>query len=122
VTDGAFAYQRVKYPRPHCINRQWNKYGRIPAWESPEWVTSLTQTAQTWDQYVELIGFTGHFKLHLSIGGFNGDYSTPFATNEYDIYFGIILEGLESTLRKLLIDFLLFLAQFSIYFMHFRLI
>ena len=83
IPDGAFAYTPLAYPKPHCITRQWNNDGTITPWEAPEWVTSITQVAKNWSQYGNMIGFTGHFKLHLSIGGYYGDYSVPWATNEY---------------------------------------
>jgi hypothetical protein len=43
VTDGAFANQRVNYPEPHCIRRQWNPNGTICVWEPPEYYNSISQ-------------------------------------------------------------------------------
>jgi hypothetical protein len=43
VTDGAFPYQQVNYPKPHCLRRQWNRNGTIPNWEPLEFYTSLKQ-------------------------------------------------------------------------------
>jgi tyrosinase len=43
VTDGAFANQRVNYPEPHCIRRQWNPNGTICNWEPPEYYNSVMQ-------------------------------------------------------------------------------
>jgi tyrosinase len=43
VTDGAFANQKVNYPEPHCIRRQWNPNGTICNWEPPEYYNSIMQ-------------------------------------------------------------------------------
>jgi hypothetical protein len=43
VSDGAFANQRVNYPKPHCIRRQWNENGTVGVWEPPEYYTSVLQ-------------------------------------------------------------------------------
>jgi tyrosinase len=43
VTDGAFANQKVNYPEPHCIRRQWNPNGTICVWEPPEYFNSIMQ-------------------------------------------------------------------------------
>jgi hypothetical protein len=43
IKDGPFAYQRVRYPKPHCVRRQWNRDGTIPLWEPPEWITAINQ-------------------------------------------------------------------------------
>jgi tyrosinase len=82
VPDGPFAYQKIQFPKPHCLRRQWNQNRTIPVWEPPEWLTSLTQTSKTWGEFASLLGNTAHFKLHLSVGGFEGDMSIIYATNE----------------------------------------
>lgn len=86
VTDGAFAYQKVKYRTPHCIRRQWNEGGRMTNWEPSEWITSIMQVSQNYSQFTELLGFSNHFKAHLSIGGFYGDYSIQIANNDPVFY------------------------------------
>jgi tyrosinase len=43
VSDGAFANQKVNYPKIHCIRRQWNPNGTICNWEPPEYYNSVMQ-------------------------------------------------------------------------------
>ncbi|CAG2175935.1 unnamed protein product, partial [Oppiella nova] len=86
VPDGAFAYQMVENPEPHCIRRQWNLNKTMPVWEPPEWVTSLTQTSKTWPQFAQLLGYSAHFKTHLYVGGYEGEMSDIYATNDPVFY------------------------------------
>ncbi|CAG2108021.1 unnamed protein product [Medioppia subpectinata] len=86
VPDGAFAYQRVQYPNPHCLQRQWNTNKTMPVWEPPEWVTSLTQTSKTWGDFAQLLGYSAHFKIHLHVGGYEGEMSDIWATNDPVFY------------------------------------
>ena len=83
VADGAFAYQRVMFPKKGCVRRQWNMNGTVPVWEPPEWATSITQTTQNYPDWATLLGMSAHFKTHLHVGGYNGDMSDFFSTNEY---------------------------------------
>jgi hypothetical protein len=43
VIDGPFANQQLNYPKRHCLKREWNKNGTIPALVPPEWMTSVLQ-------------------------------------------------------------------------------
>ncbi len=54
----------------------------MPKWESPELLTTALQ--QSFDRFYPFGRIFGveHFKKHLSIGGYNGDMSIPYATNE----------------------------------------
>lgn len=43
VMDGPFANQTVRYPKSHCLRREWNRDGTIPVWEPSEWLTAINQ-------------------------------------------------------------------------------
>ena len=43
---------------------------------------TLNPLTSLYSQYTTLSAFFGHFKTHLSIGGFNGDMSRSYATND----------------------------------------
>ncbi|CAG2106626.1 unnamed protein product [Medioppia subpectinata] len=66
--------------------RGWNANRTIPVWEPPEWLTSIIQTSEIYGQLVTRIGYTAHFKIHLHVGGFHGDLSNIWATNDPIFY------------------------------------
>jgi hypothetical protein len=74
----------MKYPTQHCLKREWNSDGSMPTWEPPEILTAATQMMNPFN-----IFGAEHFKKHLSIGGYNGDMSIPYATNEYVYHYFI---------------------------------
>jgi tyrosinase len=100
VTDGAFANQRVNYPEPHCIRRQWNPNGTICNWEPPEYYNSVNQLnplpnllwpaletfikyANNAKAYIDLMKnlLTGGlsvlpYPLYLGLFGLNGHFKT----------------------------------------------
>ena len=43
---------------------------------------TLDPLTSLWSQYALVSAFFGHFKTHLSVGGFNGDMSRSYATND----------------------------------------
>ena len=47
---------------------------------------TYTPLTSIYSQYVMLMTFTGHFKTHLSVGGFNGDMSRSYAPNDPIFY------------------------------------
>jgi hypothetical protein len=63
------------------VRRQWNRDGTIINYEPPEWITSTLQSGN-YSVFRQRLGFTGHFKPHLSIGGYYGDFSIQIGTNE----------------------------------------
>ena len=43
VKDGPFAKYTLNITKPHCLRRRWHKDGTMEVWESPEWVTVVSQ-------------------------------------------------------------------------------
>jgi hypothetical protein len=82
VKDGPFAYQKVLNKKPHCLRRQWNPNKTIPHFEPLEWMTAVSQISKSYADIGNLGGTNFHFKAHLAIGGWAGDMSVTFATNE----------------------------------------
>ena len=49
-------------------------------------VKTLSPVTSIWSQFALANAIVGHFKTHLSIGGFNGDMSESFAPNDIVFY------------------------------------
>ncbi|KAJ1773560.1 hypothetical protein IW140_000692 [Coemansia sp. RSA 1813] len=69
VTNGIAANWQLVYPNDHCFQREFTGNGDIPAWYSPEFITSTIQTSTTYADLRAGIENSIHGIIHLSMGG-----------------------------------------------------
>ena len=64
-------YPDNMYP---CVKREWSPRGTIYPWSTPEFITRMIQTANTYSQLVSFV-LGIHFQYPVLIGGNAGHYS-----------------------------------------------
>ncbi|KAJ2386984.1 hypothetical protein GGI23_006377, partial [Coemansia sp. RSA 2559] len=69
VTDGIGGNWQLVYPNDHCFQREFTGNGDIPAWYSPEYITSVIQSSTTYADLRAGIENSIHGIIHLSMGG-----------------------------------------------------
>ncbi|KAI9503895.1 hypothetical protein GGI25_000791 [Coemansia spiralis] len=69
VTDGLASNWNLIYPENHCLKRQYSGSGSIPAWHSPEFITSVLQVSKTYADLRAGIENSIHGAVHLGLGG-----------------------------------------------------
>ncbi|KAJ2547965.1 hypothetical protein EV175_005018 [Coemansia sp. RSA 1933] len=69
VTNGIGANWQLVYPNDHCFQRVFTGNGDIPAWYSPEYITSVIQSSTTYAELRAGIENSIHGIIHLSMGG-----------------------------------------------------
>ncbi|KAJ2725479.1 hypothetical protein GGI07_001235 [Coemansia sp. Benny D115] len=69
VTSGLPGTWKCNYPDEHCLRRKYNQGSTILAWHSPEFVTHVLQSSQTYAQLRAGIENSIHGIVHLSLGG-----------------------------------------------------
>ncbi|KAJ1796193.1 hypothetical protein LPJ59_003897 [Coemansia sp. RSA 2399] len=69
VTDGIGGNWQLVYPDDHCFQREFTGNGDIPAWYSPEYITSVIQSSTTYADLRAGIENSIHGIIHLSMGG-----------------------------------------------------
>ncbi|KAJ1965551.1 hypothetical protein GGI12_000692 [Dipsacomyces acuminosporus] len=76
VRDGIASTWNPAYPNVHCLKRKYNNGKSISPWYSPEYMTSILQTTQSYDVLRASIENSLHGTVHLSL---NGDMGTMYS-------------------------------------------
>jgi tyrosinase len=91
VTDGAFANQRVNYPEPHCIRRQWNPNGTTCNWEPPEYYNSINQlhplSNLLWPGFESIIKYVSNKKTIMDL--IKNMVTNGLSVQPYPLYVGL---------------------------------
>ncbi|RWS00654.1 hypothetical protein B4U79_16837 [Dinothrombium tinctorium] len=84
IQNGVAAYWERTEPEPGCVRRQYaGQDNIIPAWHSPEFITSILQTSNTFDEFRNRLEYSLHSLMHNNIGGRLGDLTSKGSFNDF---------------------------------------
>ncbi|OMH82196.1 putative tyrosinase-like protein tyr-3 [Zancudomyces culisetae] len=79
ITNGPFKNWNLTYPDDaSCLTRNFTiEDGKMPPWQSPEEMTYITQTFQTYEVFAMVLEQSLHASIHNAIGGMLPSMNSP---------------------------------------------
>ncbi|KAK9723009.1 hypothetical protein K7432_002259 [Basidiobolus ranarum] len=69
ITNGPFAGWRMRYPKPHCLSRKFNRQGKIGSFYSSDVISRIASKSRTYADFRSQLESPIHGVVHMGIGG-----------------------------------------------------
>ncbi|KAI9292030.1 Di-copper centre-containing protein [Neoconidiobolus thromboides FSU 785] len=82
VENGIFGNMLMSYPRQHCLKRQYDLGNRMSNFFSTNSLLNMIRNSNSYQRFNNDIEMLPHARVHVNLGGNEGDMSYMFSTND----------------------------------------